>query len=285
MIDGRAMSVQSEGSPSVVDDFLFSPVNPRAAAVFRTLLAAMVVWTFESAGLRAASPLGDLPGAEWLYAEVVLTGWYHAILFALCAWLALGWRPRMPCVLLLILLVPLLSLSRGQISRQVIWFTLAAFAFIQSDAAWSLRTLFSRDRSEPIAGDAGPIWPIRLIQLQLTLVYGVNAAVKMFPDYLTGDVLLALSAMRPNFNVDMADGIVTLGPLDLPVMVAAVATVITEAFLAIAFWCRRLRWFAAAVGICFHLCLMIVVDIWMLDWVSMFLYLAFLLHWRMRTPP
>lgn len=259
------------------DRFLFAPIDACVAAAFRIALAAMIAWAFVSVGMRPSAPLLALPGMAWGYEHVFLTRGYAIAVFGCCGLLMLGWRPRPMCVVLLLMLIPLTSLTRGRQSRQVLWFTLLAFAFVRSGVAWSVEAFrrFDADGSRV----AGPIWPVRLIQLQLSLLYAVNAIVKTHPDYLSGDTLIAMSMMRSNFNVDLSGGFVDLGPLHLPVMFAAIATVLTEAFLAIAFWLRRLRWIAVAVGVGFHVGLMFVVNIWMLDWASMFLYTAFVLPW------
>ena len=270
---GRDLTHAEPSSP--LDRFLFAGIDARVAAVFRVLLAIMLAWVFESHGMRVSSRFAGSPIVEAWYADVWLSRGYGLLVFGACGWLAVGWRPRVAGIVLLVMVLPLMGLSRGQQSRQVLWFALAAFTFVRSDAAWSVRAWLGGANE----ASAGPIWPVRLIQIQLCAVYAVNTIVKMHPAYLSGDVLMAMSQMRPNFNVDMTDGIVEMGPLHLPVMLAAIGTVLTEGFLAIGFWFRRLRWIAAVVGIGFHGCLMIVVNIWMLDWVSMFLYLAFLLPW------
>ena len=260
---------------SPLDGILFTEIDARVAAVFRILLAVMVALAFESRGMHVSPRLADSPLVVASYADLWLTRWYGLLVLATCVWFAAGWRSRVAGFVLLVMLVPLMNLSRGQQSRQVLWLALAAYSFVRSDAGWSVRAWFGG----ATATGAGPIWPVRLIQIQLCAIYAVNTIVKIHPAYLSGDVLMAMSMMRSNFNVDMTDGIVEMGPLHLPVMLAAIGTVATEGFLAIAFWFRRLRWLAAVVGLGFHGFLMIVIDIWMLDWVTMFLYLAFLLPW------
>ena len=168
----------------------------------------------------------------------------------------------------------MMDLSEGQQSRTVLGFALAAFAFLRSDAArspWMPRSGTADERS------AGPSWPIRLIQLDLTVVYGVNALAKSRPHYLSGDALVDMSAALPNFLVDLRGGSLELGPLAIPVAVAAVSSAAVEWFLALGFWVHRWRWIVAAVGIAFHWALTFIVQIFMLNFASMFLYLAFLL--------
>lgn len=131
------------------------------------------------------------------------------------------------------------------------------------------------------------MWPIRLIQFQLSVVYGVNAIAKTTPGYLSGEVLMGMSNALPNFLVDLSSGYAQLWFLRMPVSMAAVLSAATEYTLALGFWFRRTRPAAAVLGVGFHLMLKQIVRIHMLDWTSMFLYLAFFLpfHTRARRDP
>lgn len=255
------------------DRFLFAPADARAATMMRVALAAMIAWSFWSVGLRSAPPLRDLADVAIWFDRVFLTYGYAIAVTLLALLFGAGWRPRLTGLVLCVMLIPLASLSRGQQSRQVLIFTLLAFSFVKSDARWSVCKAASGE-------SAGPMWPVRLMQIQLTIVYAMNAFAKSTRAYLSGDVLVGMSHMRSNFLVDLFDGHVHLGPLSFPVALAAVASVVIETWLAIGFWFPRLRWLTAAIGVAFHLMLQQIVHIFMLDFVSMFLYLAFLLPWR-----
>lgn len=259
-----------------IERFLFSPTDARTAAVFRVALAAMLAWAFWSVGARAGFPVIRVGGATQLYDQVFVTRWYALLTLAVAGLFGAGVRPRLTGLLLFALLLPLASLTRGQQSRQVLLFVLLAFSVLRSDARRSARTLLG---GEPLAS-AGPIWPVRLIQIQLSLVYLINAIAKTTPQYLSGDVLIGMAQMRPNFLVDLSDGYQHVGPIAVPVAAAAVASVVIEYALAIGFWFPRLRWPTAVLGVAFHLGLQQIVSIFMLDYASMFLYLAFLLPWR-----
>ena len=234
----------------------------------------MLAWAFHSRWLPAP-PLTAVPGALWAYSHIILRRPYFLVIGVLLVAFGVGMRPRVVGFILFLLLLPLASLTAGQESRQLLLTALLAFSMLRSDEQWSLRALWEGGPQE----SAGPIWPIRLIQIQLTLVYGVNALAKLTLAYLSGEILIGMSRMRPNFRVDLSDGFFHLASLHLPVSIAATAAVMIEAFLAVGFWLPRLVWLAAAVGVAFHLVLQRVVQIYMLDLASMFLYLAFLLPW------
>jgi hypothetical protein len=201
----------------------------------------------------------------------------HAdILGAICVGLvifAAGWRPRLSGLLLCLLLLPLVFLPGRHVSRQIILFSFFAFCFLRSNAALA----WPRPKPGKAPLSPGPIWPIRLIQLQLSLVYGLNALAKTSAAYLEGDVLRGLSAMLPNFLQDLSGGTIHLGPVALPVAVAAVASVAVEYFIAVGIWIPRLRYVVAAVGVSFHMLIKSILEIGMYDWACIFLYLCFLL--------
>lgn len=264
---------------SRIERFLFEPINARSAAIFRMALAVILPYAFRSRGTIVFPPAAWVPHAMWWYQHLFLTRGYAAAIIVACAIFGLGIYPRAMGFILFAMLLPLGSLSRGRQSRQVWLLSLVAFSLVRSGAAWSLPTWLKR-RTD--ARDAGPIWPVRLIQIQLCIVYATNAIAKATPHYLSGATLIAMSKMRSNFLIDMSDGYAHLGPIAMPAMLAAVGSVITESYLAIGFWFRRLRWITAAIGVAFHIMLQSVVQIFMLDITSMFLYFAFLLPWSIN---
>ena len=69
-----------------------------------------------------------------------------------------------------------------------------------------------------------------------------------------------------------------------PVWAAGTAAALTEAALAIGFWIRPLRVPTALLGAAFHGALTSIVQIGFLDWVSLFLYSAFLLPFTASVP-
>jgi hypothetical protein len=74
-----------------------------------------------------------------------------------------------------------------------------------------------------------------------------------------------------------------VGGVAVPLWLAATGVVMTEYALAVGFWFRRTRWATAALGVAFHGTLRYVVRIGFLDWVSLFLYAAFLLPFERRS--
>ncbi len=266
------MSARRRSSKGCFDRFLFASADSLSVAVFRIILAATLAANFWKVGDVTRS----IDATAWLgtlYHSIFLSQSYHALCVVLIVLLAVGLWPRPIGFLLVALLAPLDFLSIGQQSRQILLFALFAFSFLFSNRRLALR--LSRIAEVPEA--SGPIWPMRLIQIQLSLVYGINALAKTTPAYLSGAVLIGLSRMLPNFRGNLSEGFLHLGPIAIPVVLAACVSVAIEYMLAVGFWFQRLRWPTAALGIAFHLVLASVLRIYMLDWTSVAMYPAFLL--------
>lgn len=257
------------------DRFLFGEADGLSAALFRIGLALMIALVFRGGG-SAVFLLASherMPSARAIYDALFLRAPYWWVILALLAALALGWRARLVSFALVVLLVPLVFREGRVQGRLALFLALLAFSFLRSDARLSLRSLAGGAMPE----GPGPLWPIRLIQVVLTVLYGVNALAKSTPAYLHGDVILGQSLMLPNYRVDLSDGALDVGPLAIPLWAGAMATVFTEYSLALGFWFRRLRVPVALLGVGFHAALTFVIQIGYLNLVSVFLYSAFLL--------
>lgn len=251
--------------------FLFQPVDARATAWFRIALGLIIPWFFWSEGIAFSSEAPDwLRHARWSF---LLSFPYWIFITLLSLTMAVGCKPRCTALVLCLALLPLDFLTRGAQSRQVLLFALFAFSFLKSG---TIRAPWKHKADDPFSS-AGPAWPLRLIQLQLTLLYGINAVKKTSTDYLSGDALMAMSAMMSNFKVDLTSGYLVLWGISIPLIIPAVASTLSEYFLALGFWFVRRKWLVALFGIVFHLALTQIVQIFKLDLVSMFLYLAFIL--------
>ena len=248
-----------------LDDFLLAPVVPSTVALFRALYSAYLALLFWPHVHEVTRSLREYENVVALYDKVFLAPWYGAVVALALLAFGASRRPRLSGLLLILLLAPLAGMAYFGNSRQMALTGLVALWLLPGPAPQG------RDALE------APIWPIRLIQINLAAVYGWNAIAKATPEFLSGRVLMEMSTTYSNFLVDLSDGYLHVGFLSLPVWLCAWATVLTEAALAIGFWFRRTRWATAFLGVGFHVILMGVVEVGFLDWTSMFLYLAFLL--------
>lgn len=256
---------------------LFTPVDPTAAALFRIGLAGMTVVAFRPIPWPLPEIVEASPALRALYGHVILTGSYWAVVVTVATLLALGVRPRLTGAVLAGLLIPLVPFEGRQPGRQVLAVTVLAFSFLRSDAALALAS-----GRRPAAVPVGPCWPIRIVQLQLSVLYAANAIAKTTPDYLSGQALAAMMQVLPNFLVRPSDGHIALGALSIPLWLAATGVVLTEYALATGFWFRRTRVATAVLGVGFHTAMRYVVRIGFLDVVALLLYAAFLLPFDRR---
>jgi len=240
------------------NSFLFALVNMRYVRIFSVLTAFMLVLDF-----YPIEPYDQFHNFSWLapWQGLAITPAYRGILLLLIICFTIGWRGRVTGLSLAALLFPLIFVAYTPTSRQVLVIVLICLALLHGGIS-----------SAPL-----PIWPLRLIQLQLSIVYGVNALAKASPPYLNGDILIAMSMTLHNFLTNLSDGFYHIGPWALPAALAAQASVVIEGALAVGFWFPSLRLLTAVIGILFHFQLKTIVRIGMLDWTCMFLYLTFLL--------
>ena len=256
----------SETNENWLNRFLFSPACPTQVARFRMLLAVFLAYVYWPRGFSAVR----VPDILLLFQDLFLSSPWRMAIFAGIILFGLGWQPRLVGTVLVCLLVPHCFLEQGRQSRPVIVFVTLCTALLPGEPVWR------RHNKKSMNAPSGPIWPIRLIQGQLSVLYGINALVKTTPEYLSGDVLVGLST-KPNFLVDLTDGALALGPFSIPVSVLAIGTVATEYWLSVGLWFPKCRRVTASIGLGFHVSLLFVINIFMLGYLSLFLYLAFLL--------
>jgi hypothetical protein len=186
--------------------------------------------------------------------------------------LTVGLAPRVASGALAVLLLPALGQWGRYPGRVLLWNVIFCFVFLRSDGALSVRQLFRAGRTP-----ASPLWPIRVMQLSVSLLYAANVVAKLDPDFLSGRVLSVMSTELSNFHVRMTDGLPLPFGLVIPTWMAATGTVAVEAALALGLWLRRTRWLIAGPGCAFHLLIKLVLSVGWLDWLAMSLYLVFLL--------
>lgn len=260
---------------SILAKFLFTTISPSYISLYRIILGASVLIVFWQNGGTLVAAIQFLPDSQHLYKDIFFTTQYRALVLIVLICFCMGLKPRLTGLLLCVLLFPLVFIEGFRQSRQIILFSLFAFSLIPSAAQYNIVELIKRRKNTNI--QSAPIWPIRLIQLQLSILYGVNALAKTTPGYLSGEVLQGMSIMLYNFKLDLSGGSLGLAGIPISVTLLATSSVVVEYILAIGFWFRRLRVWTAVLGVGFHILLMKVIVIGMLDWASMLLYPVFLL--------
>jgi hypothetical protein len=86
-----------------------------------------------------------------------------------------------------------------------------------------------------------------LLKAQLSIVYSFAVLTKLNEAFLSGTVIYASAVKRPFW-----DNVIGIEPEAWFLIPLSVFSILTEAFLAVAFWLPRARWVALVVGVGFH---------------------------------
>jgi hypothetical protein len=101
----------------------------------------------------------------------------------------------------------------------------------------------SIDARRGLVSPTVPRWSVLLIKFQLTSVYFFAAVTKLNDNFLSGAVMERAFDPAMRERVERFIALDTLAPL----------AIVTELFLAFAFWSKRLRYLALPAGLGFHL--------------------------------
>ena len=150
---------------------------------FRIMLAIILGWRFWPRGEEPVHFLHAHPNIIELYDSVFLTTPYMIVVGLFIGLFMIGWKSRVSGLLLCALLLPLDFLDEGRQSGQILIFTLFCTSLMR----------FGRKKDGSRRESCGPIWPVRLIQAQVCVVYGINAIYKSTLQFMDGSILMKWS--------------------------------------------------------------------------------------------
>jgi len=261
-----------------INRFLFCKVSPLYAAIFRIILCIFFFLTFYFQNFREVALFEYSNFYPEFYDQYLLTFWYRLICGIALFLFGIGFKSRLFGFISVVLFAPVIYPDGFGISRLLFVMALFFFSFIKSDARLSVMSLLNKTS----AIHPSPMWPVRLLQIELSLLYGVNAILKTTPVFLSGEVLRIQSMVLRNYVVDLSDGYLHLDFISIPIPVffLGIGTVVSEYFLAIGFWFKKIRIFTALFGIAFHVMLTQFITIGNLDVVTVFFYIPFFIPWE-----
>jgi predicted DCC family thiol-disulfide oxidoreductase YuxK len=215
-------------------------VPSRPVAIARIGVAAAVLLEAVHSGttlLRLDDPgIVRAPYVEWSPRLTDGLAWFLIGLWLLSGTaMLLGWRTRLASAVLTATVASVLLLDQQLYSNHLYVMALVCglLALADGGAALSLDARRVGERQE-ISG-----WPVWLLRLQVSVIYGYAALSKLNPDFLSGSVVA--SYLRRSGPLAVPDSWRSLEPM----MVLAVLAICTEAFLSGALWSRR--WLPAAL--------------------------------------
>jgi hypothetical protein len=165
-----------------------------------------------------------------------------AVWLAASAAFVLGFGTRMAGAVITSLAAYTLLLDQRTYSNHLYLFVLIALLLTVADSG----AAFSLD-----ARRAGPrrsiaAWPIVLLKIQVSLVYGFAGIAKLTPQFLSGDVISQTLRRQGALTVPVEWR--TPGPMGM----LALTAVALELAIAIGLWSARSRWIAVVAGVLLH---------------------------------
>ena len=280
-----------DGFANAWQKFFFSEVRLDSLALIRILLC----------GVLLIPIAGRWPHAREFYsADGVVTqfvdgfpvGWdlpvlngpatvalYSAFVFFLIAGM-IGWHTRMSLAIAAVLTLYFGFLDLvGTLTKYTIIAThiLAILAFARSGAAWSVDALLGR---EPGNG-RGAIWPIRVIQIFLAILYFSTAITKVkSPEFMTGEHTVFWMQTSMHFAHPMGYWMSTHPQW---VVVANFVVVLWETLFCVLCWNRRALLPLLGLGVVFHLATYTLLGLAIFPLITLALYPAFVSPERSRA--
>ena len=210
--------------------------------------------------------------AIWPGDTALLIGWVVLLVSALA--LAVGWHSRLAAVLVFVLVQSFVRRDPYVFNAGDAIVVLVALVLALSSCGAAL-SLDQRRRTGAFwsAQDRAP-WPVRLLQVQLSLIYLVSVQAK-----LSGDSWLEGSAVTYAWRTDGRWAFLPapewLAANALMVNALTWGTLIVELAIAVLVWNRRLRLPVLGAGVVMHLAMMINLNIGFFSLAMFVLYLAF----------
>lgn len=215
-----------------------STIDPRPLAMARILVGLVAAgfslewyWVLSRAasGKYLTIPVFD----GWPAPTPALVSALFAVSLVSSVAMVLGLAGRLPAILVGTSAAAVLLMDQQTYSNHMVLLISLAMAVGMSGAAqaWSLSRTPRTARV--------PYWPALLIKAQITTLYAWTAVAKINPQYLSGEVLGTY--LQPWVPI----------PEHL-LPVAALLSIVTEAFLAVALWIPAIRKFAFVVGAGLH---------------------------------
>lgn len=267
------------------DRFWHAPAPTAALALFRAAFAACLAREVGTTLVRSRFAI-DGPGFHDPYAAWIprmddeTYFWVHLLQYPLILALGLGWAHRAAAAGLIGLSGWVFFADRLNFRNHPYFFLLVLGLLVFAPAsetlspraalrAWRARRAGAGDAVRAFLGAERPRTAQRLLQVQVSLVYVVAGLHKLNPAYLDGDVLARILARS-----DLA-GLAAWAAVPVRAAPLAWATVALELALPLGLWSRRLRPWAIAAGVLFHLGIAVAMNVVTFSAATVATYLLF----------
>ena len=284
--NGRAVRL----GPSAIGDwwqaFWFRPETMYTLGLVRMAFGALaVLWTLwllpilrDMLGPHAVVPDQHQPAipGNWGVFEVatsdqaILIGW--AVLLASAIALTLGWHSRVAAVLVFVLILSFLHRDLWVFNAGDSVVRIMALFVALSPCGTALSLDQRRATGSFWSAQSRPIWPLRLMQVQLSIIYLSSVLIKLtghtWPQGTAVSYALRLVDMQ---RLPSPDWLTTNAFI---MNVATWAALATELAIGVLVWNRRLRPWVLAAGVAMDLTIDIGIIIGIFSYAMFVLYLA-----------
>ena len=265
--------------------FWFRPTRAYPLGLVRIAFGALIViWTatllpglHDLFGMEGVAPVPPLDPFRWTVFQIwtsnqaLLIGW--AILLIAAVAMTVGWHSRLAAVVVFVLVLSFQYRNPSAFNSGDVVVRAEAFFLMLAPSGAALSLDQRRRTGSFWSTQIRAPWAIRLLQLQLSIIYLASVRSKMsghaWPDGTAVSYALRLDDMLtlPVPHAFVADPLV--------VNVATWATVALELSLGILVWNKRLRPWILAAGVVMHTMIAVTINVGFFSPAMFVLYLAF----------
>lgn len=292
-------TIETDGSPICFrrfrdqwNWFFFESPDPRMCAVIRIGYAALlllmlliqmpdaVLW-FSDAGVlpfEISRQVVDTDTAtifQWISDDPATVSWCYRIFLLQTILLLVGFRSQFQAISLLVWLASFHHRNCMLVDGEDTVFRLFAFLLALSPCGicWSVDA-WLKPAPERLKKQSGCAWALRLMQIQLTIIYVSTAWEKLNgASWLDGTALYYASRLDDMFGRFPVPEFLFGDPGWLKLMTWSVLAV--EVALPICLWIRQTRKAAIVVGILLHLSIEWMMNLFLFEWVMIVGLMAF----------
>lgn len=258
-----AVPARSPGALAAVDELLGRRVDMRSLALLRIMVGPIVLlhlrpFLADAAGGRIYRDVFHEPYASW-YPELPRALYEGALWVAAAAAVAmtLGLATRVATTVTFAVVAYNLFLSTTHMhsNRAFLVIVLAGLAVAPCGRELSVDAWWRRCRGLPVLDTSAPGWPLWLLRVEASVVYGASALSKLVdPDWFGGTVTWhRVTQVSDRLAESPLPGWATTALTTRSFhTVAAKVIVLTELFIALALWWRATRYLAVWVAVFFH---------------------------------
>lgn len=266
--------------------FWFGPQPMYTLGLVRMAFGALaVLWTlwllpllYEMFGTNGVAPRRPSIAYTWGVFDIwssnpaVLIGW--VLLLAASIALMVGWHSRFAAIVVFVLIL--------SFQRRDPWFFNAGDAVVRIEAllialspCGAALSLDQRRRTGSFwSAQTLPNWPIRLIQVQMSIIYVASVQTKLAGQtWLDGTAVSYALRLEDMQRMAVPDWITTNAPL---MNAATWGTLLVELALGVLVWNKRRRAWVLAAGVLLHLGIDFNIEIGIFSYAMMVLYVAWI---------